>query len=112
MQEKDRIGFYEVLYFRHLFFFFKQKTAYEITRDWSSDVCSSDLKEGRKYDLGGIFITQQPGFIPLADKLRWDRAWLLRNENSSEIVLPSFLRPLDECSFTLEIGRASCRERV
>src|ERR1043165_540574 len=27
-----------------LFFFFKQKTAYEIRpRDWSSDVCSSDL---------------------------------------------------------------------
>src|SRR5881227_1513980 len=26
-------------------FFFKQKTAYEITvRDWSSDVCSSDLR--------------------------------------------------------------------
>ena len=28
-------------------FFFKQKTAYEIgTGDWSSDVCSSDLKAG------------------------------------------------------------------
>ena len=28
-----------------LLFFFKQKTAYEIgTGDWSSDVCSSDLK--------------------------------------------------------------------
>ena len=28
------------------FFFFKQKTAYEIgTGDWSSDVCSSDLVE-------------------------------------------------------------------
>src|SRR3712207_7374606 len=26
------------------FFFFKQKTAYEIWRDWSSDVCSSDLR--------------------------------------------------------------------
>src|SRR5213079_3529729 len=27
-----------------VFFFFKQKTAYEITTgDWSSDVCSSDL---------------------------------------------------------------------
>src|SRR3989454_6104400 len=25
------------------FFFFKQKTAYEIQGDWSSDVCSSDL---------------------------------------------------------------------
>src|SRR5213079_3511880 len=31
------------------FFFFKQKTAYEITTgDWSSDVCSSDLGEIRK----------------------------------------------------------------
>ena len=28
------------------FFFFKQKTAYEIKEcDWSSDVCSSDLRE-------------------------------------------------------------------
>ena len=28
-----------------IFFFFKQKTAYEIRpRDWSSDVCSSDLR--------------------------------------------------------------------
>ena len=29
------------------FFFFKQKTAYEIKEcDWSSDVCSSDLSGG------------------------------------------------------------------
>src|SRR3546814_9739995 len=29
-----------------LFFFFKQKTAYEMRiSDWSSDVCSSDLKQ-------------------------------------------------------------------
>src|SRR6056300_1967001 len=29
--------------FRRVFFFFKQKTAYESSeRDWSSDVCSSD----------------------------------------------------------------------
>src|ERR671929_1222516 len=35
------------------FFFFKQKTAYEIvSRDWSSDVCSSDLD--RKYLLRGL----------------------------------------------------------
>src|SRR3546814_8352019 len=33
-----------------LFFFFKQKTAYELRiSDWSSDVCSSDLRqEGRR----------------------------------------------------------------
>src|SRR3546814_3934888 len=30
-----------------LFFFFKQKTAYEMRiSDWSSDVCSSDLDDG------------------------------------------------------------------
>ena len=34
---------------RVVFFFFKQKTAYEIgTGDWSSDVCSSDLSETKK----------------------------------------------------------------
>src|SRR3546814_2729913 len=31
----------------YCFFFFKQKTAYEMRiSDWSSDVCSSDLLEG------------------------------------------------------------------
>ena len=30
-------------------FFFKQKTAYEIKEcDWSSDVCSSDLRDRRR----------------------------------------------------------------
>src|ERR1043165_4238052 len=42
-----------------LVFFFKQKTAYEIRpRDWSSDVCSSDLGFGlsrRRLDIGGRF---------------------------------------------------------
>src|SRR5213075_1082924 len=34
-----------LLFYGISFFFFKQKTAYEITRrDWSSDVCSSDLQ--------------------------------------------------------------------
>src|SRR5213594_457704 len=34
--------------FFFFFFFFKQKTAYEISvRDWSSDVCSSDLRRHR-----------------------------------------------------------------
>ena len=34
----------------NFFFFFKQKTAYEIKEcDWSSDVCSSDLKKIGNY---------------------------------------------------------------
>ena len=33
-----------------VFFFFKQKTAYEIYQcDWSSDVCSSDLRSREAY---------------------------------------------------------------
>src|SRR5881394_4182198 len=35
------------------FFVFKQKTAYEIGWcDWSSDVCSSDLKQKTAYEIG------------------------------------------------------------
>src|SRR3546814_3443283 len=35
---------YFIAYLVFLFFFFKQKTAYEMRiSDWSSDVCSSDL---------------------------------------------------------------------
>src|SRR5213596_3948050 len=38
------------------FFFFKQKTAYEIRPcDWSSDVCSSDLPGG-----GAVTVTAPP----------------------------------------------------
>src|SRR3546814_2937020 len=37
-----------------LFFFFKQKTAYEMRiSDWSSDVCSSDLSGRPWLDTGG-----------------------------------------------------------
>src|ERR1051325_538773 len=43
-------GFVDV-YKQLFFFFFKQKTAYEITYgDWSSDVCSSDLVPGVEAD--------------------------------------------------------------
>src|SRR6184192_4630164 len=37
----------EVVFLGFFFFFFKQKTAYEMSiGDWSSDVCSSDLNNG------------------------------------------------------------------
>src|SRR3546814_1689513 len=47
------ICFFVVMMF---FFFFKQKTAYEMRiSDWSSDVCSSDLKS---IDWGLLFLRQ------------------------------------------------------
>ena len=49
------------------FFFFKQKTAYEIgTGDWSSDVCSSDLSYwgrnrcGEVSDSSGCLLLRKP----------------------------------------------------
>src|SRR3546814_6363452 len=40
-----------MFWFLMFFFFFKQKTAYEMRiSDWSSDVCSSDLPQRRKPD--------------------------------------------------------------
>src|SRR3546814_4272518 len=47
-----------------LFFFFKQKTAYEMRiSDWSSDVCSSDLQPpaGFELALGMHYNTAFPG---------------------------------------------------
>src|SRR5881227_4367049 len=53
-------------------FFFKQKTAYEITvRDWSSDVCSSDLRH-----RSPIFAAT--GYLPLLPSLTVDK--LTRSE--------------------------------
>src|SRR3546814_2450220 len=42
------------------FFFFKQKTAYEMRiSDWSSDVCSSDLGADPDHHNGGHALSQQ-----------------------------------------------------
>src|SRR3546814_6958877 len=54
------------------FFFFKQKTAYEMRiSDWSSDVCSSDLpddiiREMREMGLFGISIPEEYGGLGLS----------------------------------------------
>src|SRR3546814_1528686 len=41
---------YSCVIFIIFFFFFKQKTAYEMRiSDWSSDVCSSDLGDSRQH---------------------------------------------------------------
>src|SRR3546814_10730584 len=49
-----------------VFFFFKQKTAYEMRiSDWSSDVCSSDLEKTQPSQV--VFITQQRAQIQDGD---------------------------------------------
>src|SRR3546814_3851301 len=56
-----------VLNIRNVFFFFKQKTAYEMRiSDWSSDVCSSDLLAEMVHPAGDGFRDEQvPVVVPI-----------------------------------------------
>src|SRR3546814_4777000 len=79
------------------FFFFKQKTAYEMRiSDWSSDVCSSDLIATEAYGSTRPLDTST-GDIRLGNVGN-------RSEPSSASAEKLISVP--------KIGRASCRERV
>src|SRR3546814_586 len=72
------------------FFFFKQKTAYEMRiSDWSSDVCSSDLMFGGSRAA----VRMQDGPV-MTTSGEPDHRWFPPGTHITEI------------------GRASCRERV
>src|SRR3546814_2129133 len=86
-----------------VFFFFKQKTAYEMRiSDWSSDVCSSDLARQWLSGFGGsagtlVVTTDFAGLW--TDSRYWEQA-------------DSDLADTGIRTMRAEIGRASCRERV
>src|SRR3546814_1267982 len=81
------------------FFFFKQKTAYEMRiSDWSSDVCSSDLASLSVARGGGLF----------SGRRRLRRLLLRRERRMHDLAVADDAGVGDD----LEIGRASCRERV
>src|SRR3546814_4557857 len=90
-------------------FFFKQKTAYELRiSDWSSDVCSSDLRadfpidpmaHGQRIELGEVVleVRHTPGHTPESISVV---VWEHGDDEEPWAVL------------TGEIGRASFRESV
>src|SRR3546814_4698445 len=62
-----------------LFFFFKQKTAYEMRiSDWSSDVCSSDLtkRDGLVNNISGPDMATQDRTVARASVLFEPTDWL------------------------------------
>src|SRR3546814_8944832 len=89
----------------YLFFFFKQKTAYEMRiSDWSSDVCSSDLAR------------PSPAARRRSPAPRQSAARSLRATREQD-PCPDHLNlgPVPVLVLVLapdQIGRASCRERV
>src|SRR3546814_3544653 len=91
----------------YIFFFCKQKTAYELRiSDWSSDVCSSDLKsrgyKAAKFEENiGIELTWTiiPFLIIIGMAIPTTRTVVAMKDTSS-------------ADLTVKLGRASCRERV
>ena len=96
------------------FFFFKQKTAYEIYQcDWSSDVCSSDLEKVglrslyRKYRADKPHIELDPNWNPalakqIADnekilEQRMERAW---NNIKEANVVKKYISELKDVKYT------------
>src|SRR3546814_5597429 len=64
--------------FAVLFFFFKQKTAYEMRiSDWSSDVCSSDLTEDAQPLVPALPDEERGAFAARRHDLLKDRKKLL-----------------------------------
>src|SRR3546814_3945996 len=86
----------------YIFFFFKQKTAYEMRiSDWSSDVCSSDLdRQGR------VLV---PSYLREYAGLTGSEVVVVGALNRLEIWAAARWQPYRS---QIEIGRASCRERV
>src|SRR3546814_8608856 len=92
-----------MLYSCVVFFFFKQKTAYEMRiSDWSSDVCSSDLDEAE-----ACFLCLDPAFGEEAVNDESAITVHMIQKDGPPIVVDYFKGQVSE-----KIGRASCRERV
>src|SRR3546814_6133138 len=94
-------------------FFFKQKTAYELRMsDWSSDVCSSDLR----MPVGRLHLRRETDATQLGRDMVGRLLAVLgkgrvgRHRGNAQ----QREQPLDTGIHILidEIGRASCRERV
>src|SRR3546814_8852989 len=80
------------------FFFFKQKTAYEMRiSDWSSDVCSSDLRDS----------PMAVNTISWKTVERWTQGLI---DQECREIRAAFVG--DGVTAPQEIGRASWRERV
>src|SRR3546814_5320370 len=85
-----------------VFFFFKQKTAYEMRiSDWSSDVCSSDLLGPGSAIVNTTSITAYQGYPKMVDY------------SATRGAIVAFTRSMAGALVDKgKIGRASCRERV
>src|SRR3546814_11779280 len=105
-----------------IFFFFKQKTAYEMRiSDWSSDVCSSDLTR-----LDAVLVIEGDGVGAVAEAGQRELCHRRRLrvvvcriavddrvvQDDAETGIPDAVLERELPAVERQIGRASCRERV
>src|SRR3546814_11860965 len=93
------------------FFFFKQKTAYEMRiSDWSSDVCSSDLHQYVRFytSTGAVILDDALNPLELASPYTEDQLFHIRHKQGGdtmfllhENVFPQRLRRLNTTSWAL-----------
>src|SRR3546814_3737827 len=102
-----------------LCFFVKEKTAYDMRiSDWSSDVCSSDLRKVYdEFSEPARGTAKWEGLFPDVRQLRLEST--LIRLNGVRLDKATFtVRPIrtaagsESWRVDLRIGRASCRERV
>src|SRR5690606_40586569 len=94
-------------------FFFSSRRRHTIfSRDWSSDVCSSDLVLRSSVDMQHTdlftFSSSVMNYREYLQSRRYRRKTLEAYLHFNEV----FLKWLARENLTIEIGRASCRERL
>src|SRR3546814_9594779 len=97
-----------------MFFFFKQKTAYEMRiSDWSSDVCSSDLLDQHRVHAGDFGRGAERAVVHVASGASGDLRYLARRQGAWRAAVELAQRRKGDVAHVHveEIGRASCRER-
>src|SRR3546814_5453778 len=94
------------------FFFFKQKTAYEMRiSDWSSDVCSSDLHRDRHVLETLLALLRRDDDRAVVGR-RIGKGVLRRGRYGPERGARAKAHQRGAAQRANKIGRASCRARV
>src|SRR5699024_12127404 len=94
-----------VLCFFCLFFFSSRRRHTRSKRDWSSDVCSSDLLWEYSYFINEVRENQRQGLAIETAVQEAQKSCIEKD------ILKEFLEQ-NSAEVSDEIGRASCRERV
>src|SRR5687768_18612494 len=89
------------------FFFSSRRRHTRCSRDWSSDVCSSDLLLTSGEELLAAYDPAEPPAALVLDQMMPGLTGL---ETAARLRADGFTQPIILCSG--QIGRASCRERV